>query len=127
MARSVAALALLVLTLAACRSSHGGASAPYNVAHVRAVFAVHRLRFTVPRSFAVGYACTRLKGVRAFLDGSPWWTGMLFKDERSALQQDRCIARAGVGRAYMHFRRRNLVIVAKSTLRRQIRAALAAL
>jgi hypothetical protein len=80
---------LLVVALTACRDSHVAASAPYPVEHVRQVFAAHGLRFTVPRKFAVGYACTRLTGLRAFLDGGLRWHGELYKDERSAIRQSK--------------------------------------
>ena len=76
MARSLG-LVLVVLVLTACRASHVAASPPYTVEHVRQVFSTHDLSFTVPRSFAVGYACTRLTGLRAFLDGGPRWHGEL--------------------------------------------------
>jgi hypothetical protein len=122
-------LALFALSLSACASAsdHVAASAPYRVEHVRQVFAAHRLRFSVPRNFAVGYACTRLTGLRALLDGGSRWHGELYKDERSATKQDRCLAADGVSRTYLHLRRRNLVIVARTSLRRRIRAALAGL
>jgi hypothetical protein len=93
--------------------------------HVRQVFAAHRLRSTLPRTFAFGWTCTNVAGYRAFLDGGLKWHGILFKDERSATRMDRCMARNGFGSTYLHLRRRNLVIVAKTDLRRRIRAALA--
>jgi hypothetical protein len=89
------------------------------------VFAAHRLRSTLPRTFAFGWTCTNVAGYRAFLDGGLKWHGILFKDERSATRMDRCMARNGFGSTYLHLRRRNLVIVAKTDLRRRIRAALA--
>jgi hypothetical protein len=126
MARSLG-LIFLVLVLTACRASHVAASGPYTVEHVRQVFFTRDLSFTVPRSFAVGYACTRLTGLRAFLDGGSRWHGELYKDEQSAIHQTRCMNRVGLGGAYLHLRRRNLVVVAKTTLRGRLRAALAAL